>query len=118
VGTSKGQITAGITLAAGAVAAAGLALAPLASADPAPPVAAGNYNFHINDVVDGVSDAKVRVMYDCGPSCFSVANPQLKLSFTFDPATGNWHTPNGNTWTADGVNYDQASGSHGTLSPL
>jgi hypothetical protein len=47
-----------------------------------------------------------------------VMNPQQRLSLTFDPATGNWHTPNGFTWTVDGINYDQANGSHGTLSPL
>lgn len=86
------------TLAAAAVT-AGLALAPLASADTAPPVAPGLYTM----LVSG-SSIPERIAWDCGPSCFAMGNTDgsgTPRDYRFDAAAGQWR--NDNFWTSDGT---------------
>jgi len=92
--------TSAITLAAGAVAVTGLALAPWAAADPAPPVAPGAYN-----MLAGGSSYAEQVTWNCGPSCFTMGSPgsSSRRNYRFDPATGQWR--DGDAWTSDGIHY-------------
>ncbi len=92
------------TLAAGAVA-AGLALAPLASAQ-TQPIPEGLYRMTIT-----TTDGRVIVQQDqiayCGPDCFSLYIPGesgAPVEYRYDPATGKWVDYQGR-WTVDGVNF-------------
>jgi hypothetical protein len=97
------------TLAAGAVAVAGLGLAPLASADPAPPVQPGSYKF----LSPGDPAIPVTVAYDCGPSCFALnGSGRIELRF----ADGHWVSADGIS-TDDGFHLVNAQGVPAKLVP-
>ena len=90
-----------------AVSIAGLALAPLASAEPAPPIAEGPHTFFWSDG----GQSAVTVAYDCGPNCFTIGD-STRYQFRFDGT--RWVTPSGIS-TVDGRNYINKNGLAGTL---
>jgi hypothetical protein len=86
---------------------AGLALAPLASAQQAP-ITEGPYTFLWSDG----GHSAVTVAYDCGPDCFTMGDDETRYQFHFDG--GRWVSPEGIT-TTDGRNYVNKNGIPGTL---
>lgn len=96
-------------IAAGLFAGAGLMLAPVALADPAPPIAPGAYTF-----INGTYRGPATVALDCGPSCYSVDSEGTRLEFRF--AAGGWATPNGIT-TVDGLHMFNRQGAAAELAP-
>lgn len=86
---------------------AGLALAPLASAEQAP-ITEGPHTFYWSD---GAQSA-VTVAYDCGPDCFTMGDDSSRDQFRFDGT--RWVTPGGIS-TADGHNFLNKNGVPATL---
>ena len=89
-----------------AVSIAGLALAPLASAEQAP-VLEGPHTFIWSDG----GQSAVTVAYDCGPDCFTMGD-STRYEFHFDGA--RWVSPEGIA-TVDGHSYLNKNGIPGTL---
>ncbi len=89
-----------------AVSIAGLALAPLASAQQAP-VSEGPHTFIWSDG----GQSAVTVAYDCGPDCFTMGD-STRYTFHFDGA--RWVSPEGIA-TVDGQSYLNKNGIPGTL---
>ena len=103
---------AGITCAAGVATVAGIALAPVASAQ-TPPIAEGAYTMTAN----GASQPEV-ISYNCGPDCFVMDNPtdpKTGTFYHFDPASGQWQAHG--IWTVDGFTYTAPSGAVAVLTP-
>jgi hypothetical protein len=98
-----------IAIALGAFSIAGLALAPLASADPAPAPAPGTYTF-----VTSKQSSLETVAQDCGPSCWSMTETagRIELRLVGD----RWQADNG-IWTVDNVNFTNQYGKTATLTP-
>ncbi|WP_273735914.1 hypothetical protein [Mycolicibacterium septicum] len=105
----RGKVVMRKMIAAGLLAGAGLMLAPMALADPAPPIAPGAYTF-----INGTYQAPATVALDCGASCFSVASEGTRMEFRF--AGDRWSTPNGIT-TADGLHMFNQQGTPAELAP-
>lgn len=98
-----------IAIALGAFSIAGLALAPLASADPAPAPAPGTYMF-----VTSKQSSLETVAQDCGPSCWSMTETAGRIEFRL--VDDRWQADNG-IWTVDNVNYTNQYGKTATLTP-
>jgi hypothetical protein len=96
-----------IATALAAVSIAGLALAPLASAEQAP-VTEGPHTWIWSD---GAQTA-VTVAYDCGPDCFTMGDDSSRAQFRFDGS--RWVTSDG-VATTDGRSYLNKNGVPGTL---
>jgi hypothetical protein len=96
-----------IASALAAVSIAGLALAPSASAEQAPPVTEGPHTFIWSDG----GQSAVTVAYDCGPDCFTMGD-STRYEFRFDGA--RWVTASGIS-TADGHNFLNKNGIPATL---
>jgi hypothetical protein len=94
-----------ITVAAFSV--AGLALAPLASAEQAP-VTEGPHTM----TFPGGGQSTVNVAYDCGPDCFSLGDHSARDEFRFDGA--RWLSPDGLS-TVDGHTFLNKNGKPATL---
>lgn len=87
----------------------GLGLAPLASADTAPPIAPGPHHF---GWARGGFDFTVG--YDCGPDCFSFDDHQGSHDlYRFDG--GRWVAEDG-TFTVDGITFTNTHGVSGIAS--
>jgi hypothetical protein len=110
-GKKQGKIMKKIalTLAAGAVAAAGLTLAPSASADPALAPAPGTYTLNYSS-----GRGTENVAQDCGPSCWSMSDQGGRFEFRI--AGDRWQTDSG-MWTVDGVTITNSHGHTATLTP-
>jgi hypothetical protein len=91
-----------------AVSIAGLALAPLASAEQAPPVTEGPHTF----IWDDGAQTAVTVAYDCGPDCFTMGDDSSREVFRFDGT--RWVTPGGIS-TVDGHNFLNRNGVPATV---
>jgi hypothetical protein len=96
-----------IALTVAAVAAAGLALAPVASAEQAP-VTEGPHTFLWGDG----ATAQITVAYDCGPDCFTMGDYSARDTFRFDGA--RWVTPEGLS-TIDGRTFFNKNGIPATV---
>jgi len=103
----------------GAVSIAGLALAPLASADDpvvTPPVTAGPHTFNY-----GQGDFPITIAYDCGPNCFTFNDSHVATA----PPAHDVYRFNGTAWvdaangisTTDGISFVNPFGHTATLTP-
>jgi hypothetical protein len=90
-----------------AVSIAGLALAPLASAEPAP-ITEGPHTFWWSDG----GESAVTVAYDCGPDCFTMGDDATRDQFHFDGS--RWVSPDGIS-TGDGHNFLNKNGIPATV---
>jgi hypothetical protein len=104
----KRDIMKKIAATLGAVSIAGLALAPLASAEQAPPITEGPHTFYWSDG----GQSAVTVAYDCGPDCFTMGDDSTRDQFHFDGT--RWVTPEGIS-TPDGHNYVNKNGIPATV---
>jgi hypothetical protein len=98
-----------IAITLGAFSIAGLALAPLASAEPAPAPAPGTYTL----VYSSGSGAE-NIAQDCGPSCWSMSDGGGR--FEFHLVGDRWQSDTG-MWTVDNVLFTNRNGKTATLTP-
>jgi hypothetical protein len=96
-----------IALTVAAISFAGLALAPLASAEQAP-IAEGPHTFYWSDG----GQSAITVAYDCGPDCFTMGDAATRDTFRFDGT--RWVTPGGIS-TVDGQNFLNKNGVPATV---
>ena len=90
-----------------AVSIAGVALAPLASAEQAP-VTEGPHTM----TFPSGGQSTVTVSYDCGPDCFTLGDHSGRDTFRFDGA--RWVTPEGLS-TTDGQTFFNKNGIPATV---
>ena len=98
-----------IAIALGAFSIAGLALAPLASADPAPAPRIGDVHVrHQQAEFTGDGRSGLR------PSCWSMTETAGRIEFRL--VDDRWQADNG-IWTVDNVNFTNQYGKTATLTP-